>query len=99
MGDQREGLLAAAGLLARRNASEDLSLCLDTPGRWRPANPAEGAGFATTPLRLPASGAAIGSARGPDQSQEAVPALQGGAADRAQARWPQTSAGHSGADG
>lgn len=40
------------------------------------------------PLRLPSPGAAIGSARGPDQSEEAVAALQGGAADRAQAWWP-----------
>jgi hypothetical protein len=31
MGDQPEGLLAAASLWARRAASEDLSLCLDSP--------------------------------------------------------------------
>src|SRR3981081_991692 len=79
-------------------AAEDLSLCLDATGRWPVAGPAEGIGFATPPVRLPSLGAAIGSARDPDQSQEALSALQGGAADGAQARWPQTGPGHPGAD-
>src|SRR6478609_7770848 len=80
-------------------AAEDLSLCLDTAGRWSVASPAEGIGIATSSLRLPSPGAAIGSARGPDQSEEAVPALQGGASDRTKAWWPQTGTGHEGADG
>jgi hypothetical protein len=79
MGSQREGLLEARACRLVR-LSEDLSLCLDTPRRRRVAGQAEGVGFATTSVRLPASGAALGSARGPDQSQEALPALQRGAA-------------------
>jgi putative transposase len=63
----------------RRIASEDLSLCLDTAGRWRVADQPEGTRVTTTPLRPPTPGASIGSARAPDQSQEAVSALQGGA--------------------
>ncbi len=71
--------VAAAGLQAGRAAYEELSLCLNTAGRRRIADRAEGAGFARAPVRPSASEAAIGSARGPDQSQEALLALQGGA--------------------
>ncbi len=87
------------GLPACWPAAEDLSLCLDTAGRWTVADQVERIGFATAPLRLPSLGAAIGPARGADQSQEALSALQGGALDRAQAGWPQTGTGHPGADG
>ncbi len=99
LGDRREGLHATAGLPACWPAAEDLSLCLDTAGRWTVADQVERTGFATAPLRLPSLGAAIGPARGADQSQEALSALQGGALDRAQAGWPQTGTGHPGADG
>jgi hypothetical protein len=46
-----------------------------------------------TPLRLPPPGAATGLARGPDQSEEAAPALQGGAANRTQGRWRKRALG------
>lgn len=75
LGDRSEGLLAAAGLQAGRPAAEDLSQYLEAAGRWRIAGAAEGIGFATAPLPLPSPGAAIGSARGPGQSEEAVPCV------------------------
>ncbi len=50
MGDQREELLATAGLRPRGSAPKNLSLCLDPPGRRRLADPAEGVGFATPPV-------------------------------------------------
>ncbi len=59
-----KGYIATAGLPACWPAAEDLSLCLDTAGRWTVADQVERIGFATAPLRLPSLGAAIGPARG-----------------------------------
>ena len=68
-------------------------------GRWRLRKRLQGIGFATPAVRLPASAACCWRGKGSAQSEEAVSALQGGAADRAQAWWPQAGTGHPGADG
>lgn len=93
VGHQREQLRAAVSLQSLRAAPENLSLCFGTPRRRRVADQAKAAGFTTTSVPLPASGAAIGSARAPDQSQEPISAPQARTAVRAQARWPQTGTG------
>ena len=74
---------------ARRPASEDLSLCLDEAGRSRASQQAAGAGVAAPAVRLSASWSDAGAPGHQAQSQEALSALQGRAADRAQARRPQ----------
>ena len=60
---------------------------------------AEGIGFGTTPVRLPAPAPPAASEGRRDEPEEALPALSRGTADGAQAWRPQAGAGNTGADG
>jgi hypothetical protein len=65
LGDPREGLLAAAGLWARRRALEDLSLCVQEDWQVKTAGQAVRAGFTTPAVWLSSSLACAEAANHP----------------------------------
>ena len=97
--DRRERLLATPRLWARRHRPSRPSLPIGTAGRCGVAQPAEGTGVATPPLRL-SPPACPAEARGHlGELEEALPPLSRGTSHSSQARRPQAGLGHAGANG
>jgi hypothetical protein len=97
--DRREELIAVASLWPDRDASEDLSLCLQaTQGRCPPEQ-AEGAGAPAATVRLMPPRPTAGPRRHQDQPRKALPAVQAVAVERAQTWQSQTGARHPHAPG
>src|SRR4249920_229289 len=98
LGDQREELLAAAGVRSDRTRPEDLSLCLTAIRRRDDPGSIEDAGGPASAVRLSTSAHPLAAGGHRTEPQEAVPPLSGGAADGASTRRSQAGARDTGAD-